>query len=290
MSSENSNIVGDLDFSELRAMLKSCEGDSQERLIEFGSGEKVETEHFTLTIPQGYIADREMPEFEVACYLEDFQTTPLQITVKAEPIVLLSPAEHREELKNSVLNTRGMVMFEAEVDGDKVCRFDIPTLGGKQMFFALYHETEMFSLRINFVGKITNAAEITDKILSSFHFKDFQPRFTAKAVDSLTGVFNYNRDKLRNSFGDSQKELSSSTAAGELCEDYANALFGCFMVLDGEVRKILGWDITAEDMERLRSLGRDFAEDLSFALDYQGETFSVSLGDKVIAMVDRWTK
>lgn len=290
MSEDRKKVMAGTDLSELEALLKSYETDTQEKTIDFGSGQQVETNLFTLEIPSGYTADKHMEDFEVACYLADFQTTPLQITVKAQPLVLVTPETHREELKNSILNTKGMVMAEGQVDGKKVYRFDLPTLGGRQMFFAIYHETELFSLRINFVGRITNYMEITERILSSFHFKDFQPRFTAQAVDSLCRVFDYNRENLNSSFTQSQQTLGSLKEAEALCENYANALFGCFRVLDGEIRKVLDWDVALADLQRLRSLGRSFAQDISFALDYQGETLSVALGDDINAMVDRWVK
>lgn len=290
MSEDTKKVVAGADLSELEALLKSYETDTQEKTIDFGAGCHVETDLFTLEIPSGYTADKDMDDFEVACYLDDFQTTPLQITVKAQPLVLVTPETHREELKNSILSTKGMVMAEAQVDGEKVYRFDLPTLGGRQMFFALYHETELFSLRINFVGRITNYMDITQRILSSFHFKDFQPRFTGEAVDSLCRVFDYNRENLNSSFAQSRKTLESLEAAEALCENYANALFGCFRVLDGEIQNILGLDVASKDLERLRSLGRNFAQDISFVLDYQGERFSVGLGDDINAMVDRWVK
>ena len=151
-------MASNMDFSELESLLKSYDTDKQPETIEFGQGQRVETEFFTMTVPAGYTVDYNMADFTVACYLTDFQTTPLQVTVKAEPLVLLSPEAHKEELKNSVLRTKGMMLFDAVVDGETVCRFDLPTLGGKQMFFALYHETELFSLRVNFCLLYTSDA------------------------------------------------------------------------------------------------------------------------------------
>lgn len=283
-------MASNMDFSELESLLKSYDTDKQPETIEFGQGQRVETEFFTMTVPAGYTVDYNMADFTVACYLTDFQTTPLQVTVKAEPLVLLSPEAHKEELKNSVLRTKGMMLFDAVVDGETVCRFDLPTLGGKQMFFALYHETELFSLRVNFVGRIVNADEITEKILASFHFKDFLPRFTSQGVDSLLKVFTYNRDKLRASWGESQQSLASAEAAAELSQDYANALYGCFNVLDEEMQKILTWDISPLDLDRLAALGRDFAADLTFTLSFGGQDFRVDLGEEIKARVARWVK
>ncbi len=290
MSEKEKKVIGSSDFSELRALLKSYDTDKEAAAIEFGSGEIVETELFSLVVPTGYTADRELGDFDLACYYQDFQTTPLQITLRSEPLVLLSPAEHREELKNSILNTKGMVMREIERSDGVVYRFDIPTLGGKQMFFPLYHETEVFTLRINFVGRIINAEEIAGKILASFRFKDFQPRFSSRAVDSLVNVFNYNRDKLKEVLAESRGKLQSASEAEDLSESYTQALCGCFNVFAGEMEKILVWDISDEDIERLLALGESFCADLETAIDYKGTSFSSDRGGEIRTIVDAWRR
>lgn len=278
------------DVEALKKMLEQYRSESEPMEIPYGVGTLAETDLFSFEIPEGYTCQQDIEGLEAACYFEDFQTTPLQITVKSEPLVLISPDEHREELRASFSQTRGMVISDVEVGGMPTLRCDIPTLGGQQMFFPLYHETELFSLRINFVGKITNSDEILERILTSFHFKEFQPRFRSEAVDSVINVFEKNCNTFRERFQIAKGKLTTAQQVQELCQNYGNAMFGCFRVLAAEMEKICQWQVAKEDMERLVALGEAICKDLDFSVDFRDETFSVALSGNARTMMEAWKR
>lgn len=288
MSNDKKNLMNGSDFEELRKALQAQEGESIGELP-FGEGKLVENDFFSFRIPQGYSAEFNTDDFEVICYEDDFSLTPLQITVKAEPLILVSPEEHFEELKNSILSTKGMTMELHTVDGRDFPRFHIPTLGGKQMYFPLYHTTELFSLRINFAKKVANADEITDTIIGSFAFRDFTPRIHKKAVESVCNVFELNRSKFAQGFLKGQKAVGNGDEMEALCINYANALFGCLRVLDEEVRTMKRYDLQEDDFQKLLLLGQGFCKDMAFSLTYEGETFSVPT-EEAQSLVDAWNK
>ncbi|MEG0874300.1 MAG: hypothetical protein RSH79_03205 [Clostridiales bacterium] len=278
-----------IDLSELKEILSSCAPeDGDMKNIDFTECKKVETPLFSLLVPVDFQYVENQNGFDIMCFQGDMELTPMQITVKSEPLILVSPQEHYEKLKTSILNTKGMVMKTAKIAGINSPRFDLPTLGGKQMFFPLYHTTEVFSLRFNFVGKIANAESVAEKILASFSFKEFKPRVPQGMIDSICKVFEMNRANFANDFAKSKPALSSADEAMELCQSYGGALYGCIRVLDEEVNKIKNYDISPSAMEELQTMGNDFCRDMEFKLDYKGETFSLPLFTAAKAMIDNW--
>lgn len=274
----------------LKALLEQYETNTEPMEITFGNGTTVETDLFSFLIPEGYQCRNDLEGLEAVCYLDDWETTPLQITIKSEPLVLISPEDHKKELRDSLSQSRGMVVSEVEIGGAASLRCDIPTLGGQQIFFPIYHETELFSLRINFIGKITNNDAVLEKILSSFRFKNFTPRFTEDVVDSVIHVFERSRKDLRERFETAEKNLDSSEGAQELCQSYGNALFGCFRVFSGEMEKICRWDVSDSDWERLCAFGHAICDDLDFSLTYDEDQYSVAMSEIARGMMEAWKR
>lgn len=288
----------DFDFDEkavkkleaLREILKTCDTNSEPTEIPFGKGTLAETPWFTLQIPEGYQFQKGDISGDFFGYRDHFQTTPLQIIIKSEPLVLISPEEHKTELRNSFAQTRGMMLFDTEIARQPTFRCEIPTLGGRQVYFPLYHETEVFSLRINFVGNIINSDEILEKLLASFRWKEFVPRFRTEAVDAVISVFEQNRKQLRQRFESAQNRIDSSEGAWELCQSYGNALFGCFSVLDQEMKKLGRWDVSKNDRKRLLQLGENFCCALDFSFEYESRQYFLTLGEKARTMMEAWKK